>query len=116
MKPIDLGHEGILACYVAEYLLKRGYEVAFVGHGPSMEPRIPDKTKCHIRPTVIGEPIREGQVVFIAAHEGGITHFALHKVIRKSGSRYLIGWNDERFLDGWFRRKDIAGIYVGAIK
>ena len=117
MQPIALGDESPLTCFVARFLLDRGYDVSFVGHGPSMEPIIPDNTHCHIRPLRPKERPQVGDTVFVDCGHG---IFMLHMVHRNergiAGEQYLIGWANSRYFDGWFSRRSIVGVYVGPVK
>lgn len=124
---VHLGEESWSTVEAARKLLEQGVPVSIVGIGQSMEPMIPDGTRMILEPVKRSYKPKKGDVVLAAIpwwykdEESGETvkvyGYVMHMiyVVRFDGQRVLIGDNHGH-INGWARRKDVFGLYVGAIE
>jgi phage repressor protein C with HTH and peptisase S24 domain len=110
---VHLGDESWFTCKAAERALANGQMVSFIGRGTSMEPVIPDGSRCVLMPDD-GRSVPVGMPVFCTVRG----HYALHMVyaVRLKGRWLLIGPTHGQWMDGWTPRSKVHGLYVGRIK
>jgi len=70
-------HDGF-SCRNAEHILRAGHIVTMTGHGPSMQPIIPDGTRMVIGPWEKGRRPEKYQALFCKWQEGRHKGYTLH--------------------------------------
>lgn len=110
---LHLGDESWATCIRAHKALLNGTTVTFVGIGQSMHPFIPNGTRCIIAPVTDETKLEKGMAVFCKIGQG----YLLHKIraFRHGGRLVLIG-NNHGHIDGWTARKNVFGVYTGAVE
>jgi hypothetical protein len=124
---VHLGEESWATVESARKLLEQGVTVSLIGIGTSMEPMIPDGTRMILEPVKRNYKPKKGEVVLAripylvedaeTKEHVKVYGYVMHLIylVRFDGQKVLIGDNHGN-INGWALKKDIFGVYVGAIE